>query len=424
MLQLPIDAEKMSNRTQLVGPVIVSPKPAPPISLSTIRAPASTLDPYTDQALLDPWPLYSELREMGPAVWLEKYRMFALTRYDVVMRVLRDWEAFPSSLGVMMNDDMNQVLRGNTLCSDGDAHSRLRRVVIRPLTPAALKSLEEEVEREAEALVDRLCARGHFCATAELATYLPVTIVANAVGLPKEGRERMMEWSIGMFNCFGPLNERARNAMPVLSEMMHYARTHAVPGKLKPGSWAEAIHHAAAAGEVPPEAVPVMMIDYMGPSLDTTIFAISSGVWLFANHPEQWDLVRHDPSLIPGAINEVLRIEAPLQDFSRYVATSYDLDGVTLPADSRAIVFYGAANRDPRQFSDPDRFDVRRDNAGRHMAFGAGPHMCVGMNLAKLEMRALFTALARRVKRFHIEQEQRMLNNVLRGFGKLIVSVE
>ena len=76
----------------------------------------------------------------------------------------------------------------------------------------------------------------------------------------------MIEWSIGMFNCFGPLNEHARNAMPVLSEMMHYARTHAVPGKLKPGSWAEAIHHAAAAGEVPPEAVPVMMIDYMGPA--------------------------------------------------------------------------------------------------------------------------------------------------------------
>src|SRR6516225_7139496 len=123
----------------------------------------------------------------GPAVWLEKYRMFALTRYDVVVRVLRDWEGFPSAFGVMMNDDMNQVLRGNTLCSDGDAHNRLRRVVIRPVTPAALKSLEDEVEREAEGVVDRLCARGRFCATGELATYLPVTIVSNAVGLPEEG---------------------------------------------------------------------------------------------------------------------------------------------------------------------------------------------------------------------------------------------
>jgi cytochrome P450 len=394
------------------------------MNTSMMEAPASTLDPYPDQALLNPWPLYRELREMGPAVWLEKYRMFALTRYDAVMKALRDWEAFPSSFGVMINDDMNRVLRGNTLCSDGDAHNRLRRVVMRPLTPVALKSLEDEVEREAAGVVDRLCAKGRFCAAGELATYLPVTIVSNAVGLPEEGRERMMEWSIGMFNCFGPLNERACNAMPVLSEMMHYARTQAVPGKLKPGSWAEAIHDAAAAGEVPDEAVPVMMIDYMGPSLDTTIFAISGGVWLFAKHPDQWDLIRDDPSLIPGAINEILRIETPIQGFSRYVARDYDLDGVSLPAGSRAIMFYGAANRDPRQFPHPDRFDVRRDNAGRHMAFGVGPHMCLGMNLAKLEMRAVLTAMARRVRRFHVAEGERMLNNVLRGFSKLIVTVE
>jgi cytochrome P450 len=387
-------------------------------------APISTLDPYTDQALLNPWPLYHELREMGPIVWLEKYGMFAFTRYDVVVKALRDWEALRSSFGVMMNDDMNQLLRGNTLCSDGDAHNQLRRVVIRPVTPVALKSLKEEVEREAAAVVGRLCAKGRFCATAELATYLPVTIVSNAIGLPEEGRERMMEWSIGLFNCFGPMNERARNARPVLSEMMQYARTHAVPGKLKPGGWAEAIHHAAAAGEVPSEAVPVMMIDYMGPSLDTTIFGISSGVWLFANHPDQWDLVRNDPSLIPAAINEILRMEAPIQDFSRYVARDYDLDGVSLQEGSRAIIFYGAANRDPRQFPHPDQFDVRRDNAGRHMAFGAGPHACLGMNLAKLEMQALFTTLARKVIRFHIEMEERALNNILRGFNKLIVTVE
>jgi cytochrome P450 len=387
-------------------------------------APISTLDPYSDQALLNPWPLYHELREMGPIVWLAKYGMFALTRYDIVVKALRDWEAFPSSFGVMMNEDMNQLLRGNTLCSDGDAHNQLRRVVIRPVTPVALKSLKEEVEREAAAVVGRLCAKGRFCATAELATYLPVTIVSNAIGLPEEGRERMMEWSIGLFNCFGPMNERARNAMPVLSEMMQYARTHAVPGKLKPGGWAEAIHHAAAAGEVPSEAVPVLMIDYMGPSLDTTIFGISSGVWLFANHPDQWDLVRNDPSLIPAAINEILRMEAPIQDFSRYVAHDYDLDGVSLQEGSRAIIFYGAANRDSRQFPHPDRFNVRRDNAGRHMAFGAGPHACLGMNLAKLEMQALFTALARKVTRFHIEAEERALNNILRGFSKLIVTVE
>ena len=90
------------------------------------KALTSTLDPYADEALLKPWPLYSELREMGPVVWLEKYGMFALTRYDAVAKALRDWQAFPSSFGVMMNDDMNQLLRGNTLCSDGIARNCAR----------------------------------------------------------------------------------------------------------------------------------------------------------------------------------------------------------------------------------------------------------------------------------------------------------
>jgi IclR family acetate operon transcriptional repressor len=125
------------------------------------------------------------------------------------------------------------------------------------------------------------------------------------------------------------------------------------------------------------------MIDYMGPSLDTTIFAIISAVWLFAQHPDQWELLRQDPKLIPAAMNEVLRMEAPIQGFSRLAVTDYDMDGVSTPAGSRAIAFYGAANRDEREYPDPDRFDVRR-NPANHLAFGTGPHVCVGVYLARL----------------------------------------
>jgi cytochrome P450 len=163
-----------------------------------------------------------------------------------------------------------------------------------------------------------------------------------------------------------------------------------------------------------------MMVDYMGPSLDTTIFAISNAVWLFAEHPDRWDLVREDPSLIAAAINEVLRIDAPIQDFSRFVEKDVDLDGVVLPAGSRAIVFYGAANRDERKYPDPDRFDVQRRPVD-HLGFGAGPHACVGMNLARVEMRAIFTALAKRVRRFEVIEAERALHNLLRGFRSLRV---
>ena len=387
------------------------------------QAPRSDIDPYADEILLDPWPVYDTLRDMGPAVWLEKHEMFALTRYDSVLAALQNDEVFPSRFGVMMNDEMNQILRGNTLCSDGDHHNMLRKVVSKPLTPQALKSLQDEIDREAEYIVERLVSERTFCAAHQLATHLPLAIVSNAVGLPEEGRERMMEWSVGMFNCFGPANERMRASRPVLEEMVEYAKTQAVPGKLKPGSWAEAVHEAAARGEVPQEAVPVLMFDYMGPSLDTTIFGTVNAVWLFAKHPDQWDRIVADQRLLPSALNEVLRMEAPIQDFGRFVAKDYDMDGVLLPEGSRVIAYYGAANRDPRRFPDPNRFDVSR-NAAAHLAFGAGPHMCMGMNLAKLEMRSIFKSLARRVKRFHIVEEERALHNILRGFSKLIVEVE
>jgi len=232
--------------------------------------PVSEIDPYSNEVLIDPWETFADLQRLGSAVWLTKYEMFAVTRYDGVVRALKDTSAFSSASGVMMNDDMNQVLRGNTLCSDGEDHRRLRRIIAKPLTPMAINSLKAEITEKAEELVDRLVAKGSFCATAELATGLPVDIVASAVGLPPEGRERMLVWAEQMFNCFGPLNDRTRAAFPVLEEMMHYARTQAVRGRLKPGSWAEAIVDAVDRGEVDEATRAVLMIDYMGPSLDTT----------------------------------------------------------------------------------------------------------------------------------------------------------
>jgi cytochrome P450 len=122
-----------------------------------------------------------ELQDAGPAVWLSKYEMFALTRYDSALKALQNPASFPSSLGVMMNDHMNQVLRGNTLCSDGEDHVRLRRVIMRPLTPSALKSLEQRVTTEADELVQRLVSKGSFCATRDLAVHLPISVVSNEV---------------------------------------------------------------------------------------------------------------------------------------------------------------------------------------------------------------------------------------------------
>lgn len=385
--------------------------------------PVSDIDLYSTEALLDPFPIYRELRDTSGAVWLNKHDMFVLSRYDDVKAALADWETYSSAGGVTMNDEMNEKLRGGLLCSDPPAHDVLRKIIEKPVMPRALSELRQKVTDEAEALVERLVQQGTFDAATDLAQHLPVTIVSELVGLPEEGRERMLKWAPANFDCFGPINDRTNAAFPIVGEMVEYAFTRCVPGKLKPGGWAQMIWDAADRGEIDASICPFLMNDYMGPSLDTTIFATTSAIWLFAKHPEQWALIRENAALIPQAINEVIRIESPIQTFSRYVAKDTSVDGVDIAAGSRAIISFGSANRDERKWGNPDVFDILRDGAQDHMGFGHGEHHCVGNNLARLEIRALLTALAKRVDRFELHETARGVNNVLRGIEKCIVSV-
>ena len=386
-------------------------------------APASSVELFGTEALLDPYPIYETLRNQGPVVWLSAYDMFVLARYAEVRGALEDWQVFSSDGGVTMNDEMNSKLKGGLLCSDPPTHDVLRKVIERPLTPKAVAALRDRVTAEAESLVERLVAKGTFDVATELAPHLPVSIVSELVGLPEEGRERMLDWAPANFDCFGPINARTQAAFPIVGEMVHYAFTQCVPGKLRPGGWAQMIWDAADRGEIDPAICPFLMNDYMGPSLDTTIFATTSAIWLFAQNPEQWDVVRDNPALLPQAVNEAIRIESPIQAFSRYVARDHEIEGAKLPRGSRAIVLFGSANRDERKWGDPDKFRVTREGSSDHLGFGFGEHRCVGNNLARLEIRALLAALAKRVKRFELHEMERGVNNVLRGIKTCVVSV-
>lgn len=392
---------------------MVAPKPG---------TPTSDIDLFSDAVLTDPYPVYRELREMGGAVWLEQFGMFILTRFADVQAALADWQSFTSAKGVMMNDRMNETLQGIVLCSDDPAHAVMRKVLMSPLQPRELNALRERISSEAKGLIERLVAKKSFNAATELAQYLPVTIVSELVGLPEEGRERMLDWAPANFDCFGPMNQRALDAFPIVEEMVNYAFTQCVPEKLKPGGWAAKIWEAADRGEIRPEQCPIMMNDYMGPSLDTTIFATSAAIMLFARNPDQWDILRETPNLIPNAVNEVVRLESPIQNFSRVATRDIEIDGTMIPEGARVIMSYGAANRDPRKWEDPDRFDVRR-RAMDHVGFGHGVHQCIGNNLARMEISALLGELAKRVERFELHDSERHLNNVLRGFRRLDITV-
>jgi cytochrome P450 len=189
------------------------------------------------------------------------------------------------------------------------------------------------------------------------------------------------------------------------------------------GSMAAGIIEAAARGDIGRNRCPMAIIDYLGPSLDTTIAALGSAVWLFATHPEQWALVRREPDRVKQAFNEVLRVESPISGFTRVTTRPAEIAGVDLPAGARVLVSFASANRDERRWDAPDTFDVSRNSAG-HVGFGYGEHACVGMGLARLEGAAVLSALAARVEGFELTGPPvRKLNNLIRSFASLPVTV-
>lgn len=386
--------------------------------------PASDIDLFTRDALLNPYPLYEDLRARGPAVWLTALGVFAIARDAEVRTVGRDADAFSSAHGVMLNDIVNNALGGKAvICSDAPRHTDMRRIIRRPLAPKAVGDLAAVLGEEARALVARLVEAREFDAVTDLAQHLPLTIVSKLVGVPESGRRQMLEWAAATFEASGPDNPTTRSAFPKLMEMLRYGNDEAVPPHLRSGGWAQAVYDAAERGEIDRSLCPSAMSAYLAPSLDTTINAIGSAMLLFGEDPKQWDLIRENPKLIPNAVNEVLRLESPIQRFSRVATRDYDLDGVTIGEGDRVMLLFGSANRDDRRWEDPAHFDVQRPRVAEHVAFGFGPHACVGSHLARLEIRALLEALTARVQRFEVAAPVRSTNQVLRGLTSMRVEI-
>jgi cytochrome P450 len=220
------------------------------------------------------------------------------------------------------------------------------------------------------------------------------------------------------------MNDRARDAVPDVVAMQAFATEMASGGRLVPGSVGAGVVDAAANGELEPGRVAALIVGYLAPSLDTTISAMGSAMWLAAAHPKQWDLLRRQPELIPNAFNEVLRLESPIRVFGRVATTSTSLGGITLPQGARIAVLYGSANRDPLQFPDPDSFTIDRANAGEHLGFGHGVHSCAGQGLARMETHALLAAMAKAVARIEVAGPAvRARNNLINGWAQLPVKV-
>ena len=386
------------------------------------RHPSYTPDLFAPEAIPAPWAHYEALRGLGPLVWLEASDCWATTTHAAAHEVLHSPDLYQSGRGVSLNEAVNKVLVGSTLNSDAPDHGKRKRVSIRPLMPASLKPLEPTIAAASEALVAGLPTEVEAIST--IARHLPLTIVTELVGLPKGREADMLTWASATFNFMGPDNALARAHAAGLKDLRAFIEDPDLPQKLKPEGWAAALFAAEQQGKIPTGWAREQLRDYLNPSLDTTIAAIGYGLWRFAESPDQWDLLRQNPSLIPNAVEEIVRLCTPIRGLSRHVTQDMQALGVDLKQGDRIWVLFASANRDPDVFQAPDTFDISRQTLG-HMGFGAGPHFCLGMHLARMEMRNLLLALSKKVRRFHLAGEPKIgQNNIIYGLEALPMRLE
>jgi cytochrome P450 len=389
-------------------------------------APSSELDPFADEFLDDPYPAHQNLREAGPVVWLQRYGVWAMARYEHVNSALRDPDTFCSRRGVGLTDFACEMpWRAPSLLLEADPpdHTRARHAITPVISPKVVKAMRETFEREAAAMIDPLVARGRFDGVADLAVPFPVKVVPDQIGLPDEGRENLLPYGSMVFNGFGPRNAHFETAMGKGVAVRDWIMGCTRRETLAEGGLGARIHEVAQADGFSEPERELLVRSVLSAGVDTTVHGLGNALLCFAQHPDQWAALRAEPSLARAAFEEVVRFESPVQTFFRTATRATRVEDVQLAEGDKLLLLLGAANRDPRRWENPDRFDIHRNAAG-HVGFGFGIHACVGRMIARLEGDVVLRALAERVTTIELDgQPRRQLNNTLRGLDALPLKV-
>jgi cytochrome P450 len=377
--------------------------------------PALDLDLFSEVSLRDPFDDYRRLRDTAPVVRLERPEVYAIGRFKDVQKALRVPEELRSGDGVGFSEAFNAPRGMNVIQSDGDLHRRLRLTVMRPLSPATLRESRGALKNMMAARVASLKGAGWIDAMDKLASFLPVEAVSHLVGLPGQGRERMLAWAAAAFNLIGP-DQDPRDLATLAEARTYMAGLNA--DTVRPGSWSGDLFKSAATGYLSPVEALAAVSAYVIPSLDTTILAIGHLLNNLARHSDQWSTLKSRPELIPQAVLEGVRHDSVIRWFSRIAVEDYAVEGFTVPKGSRVMLLYGCANRDERRYADPDRFDITRD-ARDHLAWGTGAHLCAGMHLARMEMEVLLESLVETDATLEAGEATLGANRGLFGFSAL-----
>jgi cytochrome P450 len=355
-------------------------------------------DPFSAEFQADPFTVYKWMRDEAPVFYNEKWNWWALSRWDDVRAAALDPDTFLSYEGIDLDATAtDQGGPGFLPNVDNPRHDQVRGVVQPPLLPRRIAGYEDSIRSVVHGLVDAFRDRGSVDLAQELAWPMPNEVFFDVLGLPKareEGREDLQRWihelkdrlpddpnltpvaraATDGINAYfiKLLNERRRNPRPDLV-------THLVQGSIDGVPFAEE--------EITPESeiMGLMRVLFLG-GVESTAGLTASCFKLLGEHPDQRRLLLDDPTLIPAAVEEAVRWSTPLQHAGRTTSREVRLHGVTIPAGGRVVLVYGSANRDERQFDDPDDFLVTRGRF-RHLGFGEGLHGCLGAPLARLELK-------------------------------------
>jgi cytochrome P450 len=385
-------------------------------------------DPYDFEIDADPYPVWKRLRDEAPLYWNDKYEFFALSRWHDVDAAMLDWQTYLSGRGSVLEiiKAGAEIPPGSILFEDPPTHDVHRSLLSRVFTPKKMQALEPQVRAYCGQVLDPLVGSGHFDFVEDLGRFMPMRVIGMLLGIPEQDQEAIRDrLDDGLRLDEGAPSERVYDGnaqFDVFSEYVTWRAEHPSDDLMTELLNAEFEDHTGTRRTLTREEVIGYVGLLAGAGNETTTRLVGFTGEVLGRHPDQRAELVADRSLIPNAIEELLRYESPSPVQSRYVARDVELHGRTVPEGSVMVMLNGSANRDERHYRDGDLFDIHRE-VGRHQAFGYGIHLCLGAALARLEGRIALDEVLRRFPEWEVDyaQARRARTSTVRGWETLPV---
>ena len=380
-------------------------------------------DPFAYDTHENPYPLYRQLRDEAPAYYNEQLDFWALSRYEDVRNALIDHETYCSRYGFLL-EDIGEIALPMVLAMDPPDHTRVRGSISRALTPRRVAALEAPMRRRARALLDAIASAGRADIIADFAARLPLSVISDLLCVPEPDREALRGWADDMVYREDGVKGLPARGVAAAAQIIGYFDTMLQRRAAAPEDDLLSLLLAAKdRGELTyPELLGFCFILIIAGN-ETTTKLIGNMTYQLSLHPQQRQRLIDDPSLIPNAVEEVLRYESSTHMMARTLTRDVQLHGRTMQKGKKVAVILASANRDERYWVDPDTFDVGRDTAGT-LALGIGIHHCLGASLARLEAKVALQEMLACIPDFAVETAglERVHSGNVRGFSKVPIT--